>query len=92
MKFKSFFNLYNLFSSLFEQLENILTNKYIKNKSYLKNYLNKIYSIMESNVYYIIAHFERLYAQIKAQSEPIKSQSEQIKSQSEEIKKLKEEI
>lgn len=89
LKFKSFFNLYNLFSSLFVQLENILTDKYIKNNSYLKNYLNKIYSIMESNVYYINAHFDRLYAQIKAQSEQIKSQSEEIKKLKEEIKTLK---
>ena len=88
-KFRSFFKLYNLFSTIFGHLENILDDKCIKNNSYIMNNLNKIYSIMESNVFYINAHFERLYTQNKAQSEEIKKQKEEIKKLKEKIKTLK---
>ena len=72
-KFNSILGLYDLFSVLLKKIENILEDNYIKNNKYIINELNNIYSIMDSNVYYINLHFEKLYSELKDQSNELKN-------------------
>ena len=89
LKFKSIFDIYELFSVLFKKIENIFNDKNIKTNYYLINELNNIYSIMDSNVYYINTHFDKLYSTLKVQSQEIKEIKIKMNHLRNEMDKLK---